>query len=71
MLALRARGVGAAWTTLALKHEREAAKTLGIPDNITLGVMLPIGYYTGADFKQAKRLPARNRTHWDSWGQHR
>jgi nitroreductase len=71
MLALRARGVGAAWTTLALMHEKEVAKALEIPDNITLGVMLPIGYYTGADFKPAKRLPARARTHWDSWGQHR
>jgi nitroreductase len=71
MLALRARGVGAAWTTLALMHEKEVAKTLGIPDNITLGVMIPIGYYTGADFKPATRLPARDRTHWDSWGHHR
>lgn len=71
MLALRARGVGAAWTTLALRHEKELAKALGTPDNITLGVMLPIGYYTGSDFQPAKRLPARDRTHWDSWGQHR
>jgi nitroreductase len=71
MLALRARGVGAAWTTLALIHEREIAKLLGIPDNITLAVMLPVGYYTGADFKPAKRLPARERTHWNAWGRRR
>jgi len=71
MLALRARGVGSAWTTLALMHEQELAKVLGIPDTLTLGVMMPIGYYTGTDFKPAKRLPARGRTHWNSWGQHR
>ncbi len=68
MLALRARGVGAAWTTLALIHERELAKLLGIPDTVTLGVMLPIGYYTGTDFKPAKRLSPRDRTYWNTWG---
>jgi nitroreductase len=68
MLALRARGVGAAWTTLALIHERELAKLLGIPSSVTLAVMLPIGYYTGDDFKPAKRLPARERTYWNTWG---
>jgi nitroreductase len=71
MLALRTRGVGAAWTTLALIHERELTKLLGVPDDITLAVMLPIGYYTGDDFKPAKRLPARERTHWNGWGKRR
>jgi len=71
MLALRARGVGAAWTSLALMHEQELAKVLGVPDTITLGVMMPIGYYTGTDFKPAKRLPAKDRTYWNTWGQHR
>jgi len=71
MLALRARGVGAAWTTLALIHEKEVAQVLGIPDNITLAVMMPVAYYKGADFKPAKRLPAKEHTHWNTWGQHR
>jgi nitroreductase len=71
MLALRARGVGSAWTTLALKHEKEIAQALGIPDNITLAVMLPVAYYTGTDFKPATRLPARDHTHWNAWGQRR
>ncbi len=71
MLALRVRGVGAAWTTLALIHEKEVAKLLNVPDNITLAVMLPIGYYTGEDFKPADRLPARDRTHWNIWGRRR
>jgi nitroreductase len=71
MLALRARGVGSAWTTLALIHEKEVAKILGIPENITLAVMMPVAYYTGTDFKPAKRLPARERTYWNTWGQRR
>ena len=32
MLALRARGLGSAWTTLHLQSEREIAELLGIPD---------------------------------------
>ena len=71
MLALRARGVGAAWTTLALIHERELAKLLGIPDSVTLAVMLPVAYYTGSDFRPAKRLPASGRTYWNAWGRRR
>ncbi len=70
MLALRARGVGAAWTTLALIHEKEVAQILAIPDNITLAVMMPIAYYQGTDFKPATRLPAKEHTYWNTWGQH-
>ena len=71
MLALRARGVGSAWTTLALIHERELAKLLDIPDSVTLAVMLPVAYYTGSDFRPAKRLPATGRTYWNGWGHRR
>jgi len=69
MLALRARGVGSAWTTLHLIHEKEVAKVLGIPETLTQAVMMPVAYYTGTDFKPAQRLPARERTHWNAWGQ--
>lgn len=71
MLALRARGVGATWTTLALIHEQELRKLLQIPDTVTLAVMMPVAYYTGKDFKPAKRLPAHDRTHWNAWGRRR
>jgi nitroreductase len=71
MLALRTRGVGSAWTTLHLIHEKEAAQALGIPENVTQAVLLPVAYYTGTDFQPAKRLPTRERTHWNSWGQQR
>lgn len=69
MLALRSRGVGAAWTTLHLVYEKEVAKVLGIPDDVTQAALLPIAHYTGDDFKPARRAPARDVTYWDGWGQ--
>ena len=69
MLALRARGLGSAWTSLHLMHEAEAAKILGIPDTITQTALIPVAYFTGADFKPAKRIPARQMTYWNTWGQ--
>jgi nitroreductase len=68
MLALRARGLGCAWTTLALQHERQIAELLAIPKNVTAAALLPVAYFTGRDFRPAKRVPARERTYWDSWG---
>jgi nitroreductase len=71
MLALRARGLGSAWTTLHLMFERDAAHLLGIPDHVTQTALLPVAHYTGSDFKPAKRLPATGRTHWNAWGTRR
>jgi len=71
MLAARARGLGSAWTTIHLMFEKEAAALLGIPDNVTQAALLPVAYFTGSDFKPAKRIPAREITHWDSWGSRR
>ncbi len=71
MLALRARGLGSAWTTLHILFEQEAAALLGIPSTVTQAALLPVAHYTGADFKPAKRLPAREQTHWNAWGKRR
>ena len=68
MLALRARDVGTAWTTAHLIFEKEAAAILGIPDHILQAAMLPVAYFKGRDFKPAKRRPARELTHWNTWG---
>ena len=67
MLALRARGLGAAWTTLHLAFEKDAAKILGTPDHITQTALLPVAYTKGTEFKVAKRLPASQLTHWEGW----
>src|SRR3954447_10142487 len=70
MLALRSRGLGSAWTTLHLvgDGERQAAEIIGIPfDKYSQGGLFPIAYTKGTDFRPAKRLPADQVTHWDSW----
>ena len=71
MLALRARGLGSAWTTLHLRYEHEVAQILGIPETMTQTSMLPVAYFTGTDFKPASRLSLVDRTHWNRWEQHR
>jgi nitroreductase len=69
MLALRARGLGSVLITGHIEHcERGIAKILDIPDDITQAALLPVAYFTGADFKPAKRAPAQKRTHWNRWG---
>jgi len=69
MLALRARGIGSAWTTSHLKYAREAAALLGIPDGMTQAALLPVAYLTGTALRAARRVPARERTYWNTWGQ--
>lgn len=69
MLALRSRGLGSAWTTLHLAHEDEASELLGIPDTVTQTVLLPVAYYTGDDFKPARRKPAAEVTYFNRWKQ--
>ena len=71
MLALRTRGLGTAWTTLHLVHEKEVAKLLGIPDAVTQAALFPVAYFKGRDFRRAERIPAASRTHWNVWGEQR
>mgnify|MGYP000392139632 FL=1 len=68
MLALRARGLGSAWTTLHLMYEKEAAALLGIPEHVTQTALLPVAYFKGEDFKPAKRLPVRRFISLNQWG---
>ena len=70
MLALRSRGLGSAWTSLHLMGdgEKQTAELLGIPfDRYSQGGLFPIAYTKGTDFKKAKRLPAEELTHWNTW----
>jgi nitroreductase len=66
-LALRARGLGSALTTLHLVHEQEAAELLGLPDNIMQVALLPVAYTRGTDFKRAERGPVSDIIHWNHW----
>lgn len=57
-LALRERGLGSVWTTVASRREREIAELLGIPfDSYTQVGIFPIAYTIGTDFRKAWRKP--------------
>jgi nitroreductase len=66
-LALRARGLGTAWTTLHLNYEREVAEVLGLPANVRQGVLLPVAYSKGTDFKPGPRADLDAVLHVDGW----
>ena len=68
MLACRSRGLGTAWTTFHLQHEREAAELLGIPyDAVMQAALVPVAYTVGTDFKPGRRAPLETMVHWDAW----
>ncbi len=66
-VALRARGLGSAWTTANLSRQDEIAELLGIPDGMTQIAMVPVGWTKGTEFKKASRYPARQITYFDGF----
>lgn len=66
-VALRARGLGTAWTTAILNAEDDIAELLGIPDTMTQIAMLPVAWTKGTDFATAPRFPAREITYVDGF----
>jgi len=68
MLALRARGIGATWTTLLSSRQAEVAAVLHMPKGTLHTVMLPVGYTKGAVLKRADRQSASEVTYWNRWG---
>jgi len=66
-VALRARGLGTAWTTAILGRRDELRQVLGVPETSTQIAMIPVAWYTGTDFKKAPRYPARNITFIDQY----
>ncbi len=67
MLALRARGLGSAWTTGHLWREQEMAKLLEIPAHYTQVGLFPIAYTVGTDFKPAYRKPSAEVIGWNGF----
>ncbi len=68
MLAARARGLGSAWTTIHLFHEREAAEVLGIPhDEWMQCALIPVAYALGDGFGPGVRRPLEESVCWDRW----
>jgi len=67
MLALRARGLASAWTTLHLHREDDVATALGIPRDYLQAALIPMAYPIGSDFRPAKRRSASEVTYWGHW----
>ena len=65
MLALRARGLGSAWTTIHLHREAEMAELLGIPAQYTQVGLFPVAYTLGTAFKSAQRRPVAEVASWN------
>ncbi len=66
-VALRARGLGTAWTTAILSRDHELRQILGIPEGMTQIAMLPVAWTKGTEFKRAPRYPARQITYFDGF----
>ena len=67
LLACRAVGLGASLTTIHHMFEDELAMKLGVPSEVSLVALLPIGFPQGR-FGSVTRKPARELTHFDRWG---
>jgi nitroreductase len=68
MLAARARGLGTAWTSLHLAHERDAAAVLGIPyEQVTQAALIPVAHTIGTEFRPGSRSPQGEHVHWGSY----
>jgi len=67
-VALRARGLGSAWTTMLNANVEGLASVLGIPEGVTTIVTFPVAYTVGTDFKPVARRPAHEITYFDQWG---
>jgi nitroreductase len=68
MLAARARGLGTAWTTIALMQEQAVADVVGIPfAEVQQACLTPLAYTIGTDFKPAARPDPDTIIHWDTW----
>jgi nitroreductase len=67
-VALRARGLGTAWTTAILSRPAELAEVLAIPEGMTPIALLPVAWTKGTEFRTAPRYPARRITYLDRFG---
>jgi len=67
MLSLRASGLGTTWTTLLVSEEEKVARALGIPEDVTQTILLPVAWTKGAVLKPAKRKGADEVTFWNAW----
>jgi hypothetical protein len=68
MLALRARGIGAARTTYYLFYEKEAAQLLGIPSKVTQMMLSPSGLFQRSGFQTSTKAAGYTAHSKNAWG---
>ncbi|MEY4372787.1 MAG: hypothetical protein RL219_1556 [Actinomycetota bacterium] len=66
VVAARALGLGAAFTTLHHLGERQMRDILGIPDEVYIGTVIPLGYPDGPTGPVSRR-PVEEVVHYDHW----
>jgi nitroreductase len=66
-LALRARGLGSTWTSMHLRYEKEISELLNIPSDVRQGVLFPVAYTKGTDFKPGPRADLDAVMHVNGW----
>ena len=64
LLACRALGIGATLTTIHSFFEDELKQKLGVPDDMEIAAMIPMGYPRGK-FGPVSRNPVEEVIHWD------
>ena len=70
MLAARALGLGTTLTTRFRSREAEIKQLLGIPTEVDIMALVPVGWPKGK-FGAGPRMPAQKVTYWDRWGANR
>jgi nitroreductase len=66
IVAARALGLGTVFTTFHMVAEPVVRETLGIPDDVQIGLMIPVGY-PERSFRPVTRKPVQEVLHWDRW----
>jgi nitroreductase len=65
-LAARALGLGTTITTIHRIREGDVKALLGVPDDVVVWAMIPVGHPTGR-WGEAVRRPVAEVTYWDAW----
>lgn len=68
MLAARGLGIGTCLTTLFRVHQQEIRDICGIPKDMEIEALVPMGRPRG-NFGIAPRAAAEQMTSWDTWGE--
>jgi Nitroreductase family len=67
-LALRSRGLASTMTTVHIGRHQEMADLLGIPDNVTQAVLVPVAHLVGDNLRPAHRRSVGEVAFRDRWG---